>query len=117
VRLLVLFKHILQKFSPLPSCDTSPCWWQHNRRQLEAKEAEAAAAAEVLAEVDVRVAATAQEFDGARERLAAERQALAADSAECDAAQAQVDPMRSMRCVSQLCQGARGVALTGGDST
>ena len=65
----------------------------------------------------MRVAAATQEFDGARGRLAAERQALAADSAECDAAQAQVDPMRSMHCVSQLCQGARGVALTGGDST
>jgi hypothetical protein len=40
----------------------------------------------------VRVAAATLEFDGARERLAAERQALAADSAECDAAQAQVVP-------------------------
>ena len=73
---------------------------QYTRRQLEAKEAEAAAAAEVLAEVGVRVAAATQEFDGARERLTAERQALAADSAECDAAQAQVGVMRSVLCMS-----------------
>lgn len=58
----------------------------------------------------MRVAAATQEFDRARERLAAERQALAADSTECEAAQAQVDRMCSMYCVLQLCQHARGLA-------
>lgn len=61
------------------------------RRQLAAKEAEAADAAASLAAVEERVAAATAHYDKALQRLADDRAALAAETAERDAAQAELE--------------------------
>lgn len=66
------------------------CSLDATRQQLAAKEAEAAAAAEALAAVNAKVANATGRYDAALQRLAADREALASEAAERDAAQAQV---------------------------
>lgn len=61
------------------------------RRQLAAKEAEAADAAAALADVDERSAAATAKYDRALQRLTEDRSALAAEAAERDAAQDELE--------------------------